>query len=240
MYFLACARMATITRRSIITACCTGCFATPALTMASVALSANTVLAQEGIPFNGTVATFTTNDPSPLLSNYSSTMDWGDGTTSAGTVSTNGGSVFLVTGAHTYADERSYLTLITVADFADSSHASAAGTAIVLDAPLGAMGLYFQSTPNILFSGIVARFSDINPAGLLSDYSATINWGDGIQTAATISSNVASGFDVSGSHTYTATGLKTVTIHINDIGGSTAGATSYTGDRIFANGFDGN
>lgn len=38
---------------------------------------------------------------------------------------------------------------------------------------------------------------------------------------------------------YAQAGLKVVTISINDIGGSTAHATSFTGDTIFANGFDG-
>ena len=44
----------------------------------------------ELLAFSGTVATFTSNDPTPQsASNYSAAIVWGDGTTTAGTVAAN-------------------------------------------------------------------------------------------------------------------------------------------------------
>jgi len=51
---------------------------------------------------NQTVATFTDSDTAYLASQFTATINWGDGNTSAGTVSGSGGS-YTVAGAHTYA-----------------------------------------------------------------------------------------------------------------------------------------
>jgi len=91
----------------------------------------------------------------------------------------------------------------------------------------------------VLFSGVVARFSDADPAALPSDFTATIDWQDGVVTPGTISKDPSGGFDVAGGHTYSIGGLKVVVVTIQDIGGSSASAVSFTGDRIFADGFGG-
>jgi hypothetical protein len=53
------------------------------------------------------LATFSDTALGDGASSFSATIDWGDGTTSAGTVVGSNGS-FAVTGGHTYADEGSY------------------------------------------------------------------------------------------------------------------------------------
>jgi hypothetical protein len=58
------------------------------------------VTATEGQSFSGTVATFTDPDTNATASEYSATIDWGDGNTSTGTISGSGGS-FSVSGSHT-------------------------------------------------------------------------------------------------------------------------------------------
>ena len=55
-----------------------------------------------------TVATFTDANPNATVSDFTATITWGDGSTSAGTVVATGNG-FAVNGAHTYADEGSYL-----------------------------------------------------------------------------------------------------------------------------------
>jgi hypothetical protein len=61
----------------------------------------------------------------------------------------------------------------------------------------------------------------------VSDYSATINWGDGTASSAgTISAGSGGQFAVSGSHTYAALGPHTVTVTIANVCGSTATATT--------------
>src|SRR5262249_30235642 len=67
----------------------------------------------------------------------------------------------------------------------------------------------------------------------LGDYSATINWGDGTSSSATVTAdpNVAGQFDVSGSHTYAEEGPFTVAAAIFDNGGSTATALATITER---------
>ncbi len=67
-----------------------------------------------------------------------------------------------------------------------------------------------------VFSGVVATFDDTNPTGPLSDFSATIDWGDGTpMTAGTVTQplGIGTAFDVSGSHTYAASGVDGGTGH---------------------------
>src|SRR5205807_1080949 len=55
-----------------------------------------------------TVATFTDPAGPEAVGNYSASIAWGDGTTSAGTITFNAGTgVFTVAGSHTYAEEGS-------------------------------------------------------------------------------------------------------------------------------------
>lgn len=70
------------------------------------------------------------------------------------------------------------------------------------------------------FSGVVATFSSANPGASPNDYYATINWGDGHISAATIQANGQGGFNVSGTNTYASAGFEPVVTTINSFGGS--------------------
>lgn len=85
------------------------------------------------------------------------------------------------------------------------------------DLPLSANGTSLTG-PNPI-SGVVATFTDGDPAGTVSQYSATIDWGDGSTSAGSISAD-GNGFDVSGTHSYGALGPYTAHVHICDVGGS--------------------
>src|SRR5205814_1669280 len=62
--------------------------------------------AVEGTPSGSqTVATFTDPGGAEALSDYSANINWGDGTTSPGTISAPSGGVFTVSGSHTYAGD---------------------------------------------------------------------------------------------------------------------------------------
>jgi len=56
-----------------------------------------------GAPFSGTVATFTNPNTFDGAASYTATIDWGDGTTSDGTITGTG--TLSVSGWHTYADQ---------------------------------------------------------------------------------------------------------------------------------------
>jgi hypothetical protein len=72
---------------------------------------------------------------------------------------------------------------------------------------------------------------------MTSDYSATIDWGDGSSSAGTVSPGTGHGpYTVTGSHTYGSTGTFTITTTIKDVGGSTTVATCTTLVFAFAPG----
>ncbi len=95
------------------------------------------------------------------------------------------------------------------------------------DAPLSATGKSVSGTAGTQLSATVATFTDADPKGVVSEYTASISWGDGSpSTAGTISAATSGGFEVKGSHTYTTPGQYTTTVTIDDVGGAKATATS--------------
>src|SRR5439155_17692786 len=162
-------------------------------------------------------------------------INWGDGTSStAGAVTQPGGmgTAFVVSGSHTYAEEGSYTTTISITDKGGSTK-SATPTATVADAGLTASGTAVSATEGIAFSGQVASFTDANPTAPLTDFTtgtggASINWGDGTSaTTGTVTQPGGAGtaFVVSGSHTYAEESPFTMTSRMTDGGGSTQAAT---------------
>ena len=96
----------------------------------------------------------------------------------------------------------------------------------IADAPLTAYGVAVNAELNTPFQGTVATFTDADPGGTVSDYTATIDWGDGSPLDQGTISAQGSGFVVTGSHTYTQAGSPTITVQITDAGGATASTTS--------------
>jgi hypothetical protein len=126
--------------------CVTGAPATDPFTAtvddASLTAAANTFTATATRQFSGQVAAFTDADPGATASDYAATIDWGDGTTSAGTVSVISGG-FAVNGTHTYATSGDRSTSVTITDQSTQGGAGgaspatgvASGTAHVQAAP---------------------------------------------------------------------------------------------------------
>jgi uncharacterized repeat protein (TIGR01451 family) len=198
------------------------------ITAAGVSISAT-----EGQLFTGTVATFTDPSTSSIATDYSATIDWGDGTSSLGTVSGSGGA-FTVSGSHTYVEEGTFPVKVTITDVDNSSNTAVANsTATVSDAALSA-SCAVVATSSQSFTGLTATFNDAaSPSGTLSDFSATINWGDTTSSAGTVSGPDGGPYFVSGNHTYGSTGPFTITTTINDIGGSSTSTPPCTG-LVFA------
>jgi hypothetical protein len=96
----------------------------------------------------------------------------------------------------------------------------------VADAPLtlacGTPAVSLQS-----FNGTVAGLHDGDPAAPLSDFTATIDWGDGSTSTGNVT-GAGGDYLVAGSHTYASTGYFPVGIHVDDVGGSTADVTPCT------------
>src|SRR5439155_336350 len=182
--------------------------ATPTATVADAALTASgtAVSATEGSAFSGQLASFTDANPTAPLTDFTTStggasISWGDGTAATtGTVTQPGGAgtAFIVSGSHTYVEEGSYTITISITDKGGSTK-SATATATVADAALTATGGFTVSATEGADSGsqTVATFTDANPAAPLSDFSATIDWGDGTATTAgTITQSGGTGTDL--------------------------------------------
>jgi hypothetical protein len=191
----------------------------------------------EGAVFTGAVATFTDPNTSATAAEYSATIDWGDlSAPSAGTIGGSGGN-FTVSGVHTYAEEGTYTVTVTITDVDITTNtAKATSTANVTDAALTAKPAC-SATSLLSYNGPTATFTDAaSPFGTLSDFSATINWGDGTTTAGTVTGADGGPYTVSGSHTYATTGNFLITTTINDVGGSTVTTSCNTLGFTFAPG----
>src|SRR5439155_336965 len=142
----------------------------------------------EGASFTGAVATFTnTGYPANTAADFSATIDWGDGTTTTGAVSGGSGADLTVTGTHTYAEDGSFNMAVTLTDDAPgTATATANSTANVQEFSLTITGNPISATEGTSFSGTVAIAQDPGSTDPASQYSATIDWGDGTTTAGTV------------------------------------------------------
>ena len=172
----------------------------------------------EGASFSAVIGHF-----SGGVAPYSASIAWGDGQSSAGTIdSTN-----TVTGTHTYAEEGAYSVALTVTD---STGASIAGStpATTQDASISLAGVpLITAHHGHSFTAKIATLTDQDPAGAAGDYRGQVAWGDGTSTACpsaacVIATQTGGGFSVTGTHTYSRNNTYTVTIQLQDAGGSSA------------------
>ena len=186
----------------------------------------------EGQTFNDVpLATFTDGNPGDPASSYTATINWGDNSSSTGTVvPLPGGSPgeFQVLGTHAYSDIRSYTVTVSVADDGNSGTASAQTTIDVLDAPIRPFGPDVTITGLIegqTFDGVVGRFQDANLQGQAGEYRSTITWGDGSTSRGTIVATGPGTFEVRGSHPYATVGPRAIAVTITDIGNAAQSLT---------------
>jgi hypothetical protein len=184
-------------------------------------VNAVTINTTEGQSFVGTVATFTNSDPTAGPGAFTATIDWGDGTTSAGQVLEDASGTFYISGSHTYGDEGGAIP-VTVT-FADQ-HGNTMivnSTANVLDAPLLATGIPVSAIEGrVVPAGTtVATFVDTGGVHLTNQYAATINWGDGTTVDAATIRFSSGNFQVVSAvpHIYKAPGSFTVLVTIQDL-----------------------
>jgi hypothetical protein len=205
---------------------------------------ADAPLASQGAPISGVegtllpadtlVATFTDSDPLADGVDFTSVINWGDGTAATpGAIIQTGtspnGTTFAVLGSHLYTDKGNYQVHVGVADIGGSMTIAVSNAALA-DAPATASAIGFTTTVDQQFSGPVAFFfQDYGPpTGLQpgSNYTTTINWGDGSPPSLGTIVPVSGGFDVLGVHTYllsrTTAGSNQfpVTVSIHDDGGA--------------------
>ncbi|WP_406701299.1 choice-of-anchor D domain-containing protein [Singulisphaera sp. Ch08] len=201
------------------------------------------IASSAGLAFHGRVASFTDPNPAHAAESFSSTIDWGDGTTSVGTVVDNDSGGFDVIGSHTYSSANPRRTssdgIQTLADTGDSLDGDDSnGVTVGVTSPSGA-GFTASSVANtgdvpialnvkslidtfkspypsdLPFQGVVATFSSANVEYTASDFTAKINWGDGTaEQAGKVSGNFTQGYKIETRHTFESYGTFDVAISI--------------------------
>ncbi len=206
--------------------------------------------ATEGQALNNVVvATFTDPDLANTTANFTTSIDWGDGTpVSSGTVTATGSGTYDILGSHTYAAAGTYTVNVTLTDQGSTGSTVVGGTTINVTstgpvsstpnpivstantaaAPLKAQGATVSGTPGAPLTGVlVATFMDTGVPGTPSDYTASIDWGNGTTSAATsiTSQGTPNGvvFSVFGTNTYATAGTYPLTVTITK---TASGATA--------------
>jgi hypothetical protein len=110
--------------------------ATSTAKVADAALSATGVKTSSSPTFSGTVANFTDEDSSTsTASNFTATIEWGDGTSSTGSVGGSGGS-YSVNGNHTYKSTGFFTIVVKIVDDGGST-AEATSTVLIFGTAAG-------------------------------------------------------------------------------------------------------
>ena len=179
------------------------------------------------------LATFTDDDPNVNANIFSASVDWGDGSgADTNTNITENDGVFSVFGTHTYDHAGDHTITTTISDPGGSS-SIASSTATVDNAVVSATPGSIRATEGQSASGVLASFTDANAAADASDFTASIDWGDGnISSGDVVWNNGTNQFDVSGSNTYDHAGHHTVTVTIDGAYGEVA-STNF--DTLVAN-----
>lgn len=155
----------------------------------------------------GPVALATFIDPAAAedpLGDYSASINWGDKTTSAGVISYNGQTgFFTVKGAHTYAAPGTYAApVITIHHETTTTVVTDTSRVTVGGETLTARPVTYNGIEGRLVPGTVASFTDSKTNALASQFTASVNWGDGQTTAGTIVPDGGGRFHVAASHAY--------------------------------------
>jgi hypothetical protein len=189
-------------------------------------------VAGEPFPYGALVATFIDPDGSYKESDFTGTIDWGDGQSSQATFrflappAFGRTPFFQVYSNHTYAAAGTYTVHVSVQDVdGDSGQLDEPVTVIPPPRlPVFGQSIYILPKAGAAFSGVVASFTDVDGNADATKYSATIDWGDGHTSQGVIqftdpNTVGQTPFDVHGSHTYTALGNFTVRVTIHDTDG---------------------
>ncbi len=195
-------------------------------TASGVTLSATT-----NVPFEGTVASFSSSDDAATAADFTATINYGEGTaSSAGTVLAAPGG-FIVVGSHTFTTANPFEPVtVTIADTSRLILATANSLVDVTNPGglLTPIGHSVEFVAGTLLSRVVAGFTDSDPRAFPGQFTAMINWGDGTASSAGVVSADGAGFDVTGSHTYNFASSDSATVTIMDVLSGAAVTANWT------------
>lgn len=206
------------------------------LTATAVVNPAQSVIAHPVQPINATegvdtggvmVAQFTDPAGNFQVSNYSADINWGDGTTSAGTINLFDGtqSLYSVSGDHTYAEAGSDTITVTI-HRTGAQDTTTTATANISEPQLSGSGVTLRATEGYAIgtttsgasspTAVVATFTDPDATPDNDGIYVMIEWGDGSSSSGTVTpvAGADAEWAVSGSHTYAEDGSYAITVLI--------------------------
>jgi len=153
---------------------------------------------------NVVVATFTDPGVDGPPSTYTAEIDWKDGSAHTNGAITVAGGTFTVKASHTYASFGTgvYHPTIVVHHGANPDSNIVTDTANVSPIGISATGVTFTGTEGRLFNGKVASFTTTRAGAAASDYSISIDWGDGKTSGGTVIKDTTGHFHVMANHRY--------------------------------------
>jgi subtilisin-like proprotein convertase family protein len=185
-------------------------------------LTGSNISDAEGSSFSGVVATIT-NASSFMANNFTASINWGDSTTTAGTITSNGDGTFSITGTHTYTDGPATDSVVTTVTFGSGSGQVTSTATVSNVAPTASI-----SGPTFALAGQLVSFTigatDPGTADLAAGFKYVVTFGDG--TSQTISAAPGNNTGTTVSHTYSSSGSYSVSVVATDKDGGASAAAS--------------
>jgi hypothetical protein len=162
------------------------------------------------VDFNGTLA----------IDQYSATIDWGDGNTSAGEITQDDSGAFHVSASHEYAEMGEYAVEVEV----DASDGSMAWDSMAFFAHADPMLIttpveVYSTSSTEASSQYLATLFDIDPANE-GDYTVMVDWGDGTISSGEAQDSGDGIFELYADHAYPNAGTYDVNVTVSKRDGS--------------------
>ena len=190
------------------------------------------IAATAGVSFTGQVATFGSSTPGSTAADYSASINWGDGSSTDSTsgrdrahaVTITGDSItgFSVSGIRTYAANAHPANAMIAVMHNPSQLRGTASVPVQLSEPSGVTvnpGSFTASRGQPTAGSAVATFTEVDTTMLSSDFTASVDWGDGSQSAGNVT-GASGSFSVTANHTYDTAGDYTVSVAVYDVAGN--------------------
>ena len=196
----------------------------------------NVIQSVAGQTFTGIVGSFSQYPLTPVT-DFTASINWGDGDISPGTVTAGTNGTFVVSGTETFANAGNFAVTVTILNTGDPNPGTFSIPAVIADAATTASGVSFSTVVGQAFSGQVASFTNANQYAMASQFVASIEWGDGTASTGVVGGS-GGNFVVTGTHVYAQAGTDlpiTVTIDHQLPGGLTGTSAIATGTaRVLA------
>jgi len=190
------------------------------------------IVSGKAVVSGSNVGSFITSDPQNVPADFAATINWGDGALTSGSsnvlVATSPGYPtgfnIIAPAGHTYTNPGIYPVNVTVT-------ASNGGTFEIQNTAVSGSSMLSGSTafPNPIYAdgrsftaargladGLIATFIDYSPNVSPADYSATIDWGDGVIAQGTVR-GANGNFQVYGRHQYTGGTTYPVDVNVSSL-----------------------